>query len=292
MNMKWLSNIVVLMVLLISSIAGADLRSEEREFAEHGYKSMRALHEQTCSCAQDGNCKLKVTRAELKAQLQRFSESLPTMVAHLWPELTKKFSSMSTPDVRAYGERLGKDHLDSLPRDTVLLWARMLSSCWGMSAEPKTTPTAATPDKEVPHDGSLSKRGDVDDMKNGKLDEASGIAVFVQGCRGSAKDNPNAEPFCGCLSDYLRISPPSIIRVLQRDSETGDLSKIIELPGVKRCTKWVIDGVQGTNPFLKKGMKSSLAVEVAFSRCRTTLTNGKPTPSGIIFCNRFVATTP
>lgn len=37
-------------------------------------------------------------------------------------------------------------------------------------------------------------------------------------------------------------------------------------------------------------MKSSVDVEAAYMRCRTTMTKGKEEPSGVVFCNRLVAT--
>lgn len=271
--------------------AYADLASEEREFGEFGYKSMRAIHDQTCSCKADGNCQLKVTRDELREQLKRYTKSLETMIGRVWPELRKKFASMSEADARKYGERLGQDHLNRLPRKEMLLWAQMLSTCWGASAEP-TDPLPSTAKTDLPHDGSLSKSGTINDMKNGKLDEASGITVFMQSCRNGAPNNPNAAPFCGCLSDYLRVSPPSVIRVLNASSQTGDGSALLALPGVKRCTDWVTGGAHGNNPFVRKGVKPSVDVEAAFLRCRTTMTNGKPTPSGLVFCNRLVASSP
>jgi hypothetical protein len=271
-----------------TSTPSADLEREEREFGEYGYKSMRAVVEQSCSCGKDGACTLKISRVELRDTLSRFTDSLKTTMPRLWPELTKKMESMSTADGKAYGERLGQEHLNRLPRDEVLLWSRMLTSCWQTSAEPRK----AAPTSSKPHDGSLDKSGDISDLKNGKMDEPGGIAEFVASCRRSTQGNPNADPFCGCLSDYLRVSPPSVIETFRRASETGDASEMRDLPGVKRCTNWLTTGGEVPNPFLRKGMKSSLDVERAFARCRTQLEKGKTSPSGIVFCNRLVATTP
>jgi hypothetical protein len=284
------------LVLVAASVARADLKREEQEFGEHVYKSMRTIHDQTCSCKDDGNCMLKVSREELKAELDRFSESVKTVVPRLWPTIASKMASMSTEDARAYGERLGQSYLDRLPRKEVLLWARMLSSCWGTSQAPAEARSEPHDDDDTeddsPHDGSLNKSGEINDLRNGKLDEASGIATFLQGCRKTSRENPNGPPFCACLSDYLRVSPHSVIRVLKESSETGDASKLVALPGVTRCRKWVMEGSVEPRPFLRKGMKSSVDVETQFVRCRTTMTKGKPTPSGVTFCNRVVATTP
>jgi hypothetical protein len=272
----------------------SDITREESEFGEQGYKTMRAIHEQTCQCGRDGNCKLKVSRDELRAELARYTESLKTTAPRLWPALTKKMESMSTAEARVYGERLGQDYVNGLARDEVLLWSRMLSTCWGASAEP-TRPTgskARAVGADVPHDGSLDPSGEITDMKNGKMDEPGGVAVFVQGCRRTGGDNPNIDPFCGCLCDYLRVSKPSIIQILRRASKTGDASEMRSLPGVKRCTTWVTDGADGRNPFLKQGMKSSLSVEASFSHCRTSMEKGRGSPEGIVFCNRLVATAP
>lgn len=280
---------IAFIVMLATSSAFADIKTEEAEFGEHGYKSMRAIHEQTCSCKEDGNCRLKVTRAELKEQLERYTETSKTLVPRAWPELTKKFASMTTADARAYGERLGKDYLDTLPRKSVLLWMRMLASCWGTSTEPSNA-DSEQPAKDTPHDGSLSKRGEVMDMRNGKIDEASGIAVFVQGCRKTVEDKAKAGPLCSCFADYLRLSPPSVINTFRAASESGDVSELKQLPGLSKCAQWLTDGAEGRGPFVRKGMKSSTDVEAAFTRCRTKMTKGQPTPSGIVFCNRFVAT--
>lgn len=278
-----------LVLIFLAKVAHADLRTEEREFGEYSYKSLRAIHDQACSCKPDGNCQLKVTREELRRMLLRYTEALPTVVPRLWPELTRKLASMPTADASVYGERLGEDYLNTLPRDVVLLWARMLTSCWSVSADVKK-PIAVqlSVGKDIPHDGSLSKRGVVNDLHNGKLDEASGIAVFLQGCRKSAQDNPNAEPFCGCLGDYLRVSSPSVIQVL-KDSSNGDVSKLLALPGVKRCIKWIGDGGPANNPYLRDGMMSTIDVELAFLRCQTTVSS-KPVSERIVFCNRLVAT--
>ncbi|HWO18907.1 MAG TPA: hypothetical protein VNO30_09025 [Kofleriaceae bacterium] len=295
MRARTLGFLSILLVTLGTGQASADLADEEREFGEHVYKSMRAIHDQTCTCKDDGNCKLSVTREELAAQLRRFQETIPTMAPRLWPAVTKKMASMSTKEADAYGERLGQAYLTLLQRKEVMVWARMLSSCWGASKDPPV-PNASKPaqrvQKDTPHDGSLDRSGEIHDLKNGRLDEASGIAAFLDSCRGKAVDNPNVEPFCGCLSDYLRVSPPSVIRVLQDASATGNVTELLELPGMKRCTRWVTDGARGKSPYLREGMKASATIEVAFHRCRTSMSNGKPTPSGIVFCNRLVATSP
>lgn len=286
---------ILLVTFATERFALADLRDEEREFGEHSYKSLRAIHDQTCTCKDDGNCKLSVTRAELAAQLRRYSEALQTMTPRLWPALTKKMSSMSAKEAGVYGERLGQVYLDMLPRKEVMLWARMLSSCWGVSKDSAVPPASESTQherKDTPHNGSLDKSGEVHDLKNGRLDDASGIATFLKSCRGQVTGNPNAEPFCNCLSDYLRVSRPSVIRVLQAASTTGDVSELLKLPGVKLCTQWVGDGARGKSPYLNQGMKASSTIEVAFHRCRTTMSNGKSTPSGIVFCNRLVATSP
>lgn len=275
--------------------APTDFKGEEREFGEHAYKLMRAVHDQTCTCKEDGNCKLSVTRDELAAQLRRYSETMQRMMPRLWPSIAKRMEAMSTQDARAYGQRLAQEYLDTLPRRDVLAWARMLSSCWGTSQEPAagrapTREPRRTIDK--PHDGSLGRTGEIHDLSNGKLDEASAIATFLASCRGNAADNATAEPFCGCVSDYLRVSRPSVIHVLQDASTSGDVSALLELPGVKRCTQWVADGARGRSPFLRKGMKASRDVAASFARCRATKSQGTSTPSGVVFCNRLVATVP
>lgn len=286
-----------ILVVLFAATANADLRSEEREFGEHAYKSMRAIHEQTCSCVKDGNCKLKVSRADLRAELKRYEDGLETMLPHLWPELTKKFASMTTAEARAYGERLGQAYLDTLPREDVLLWARMLSSCW--SASPDVTassPGADTSEKsrkqDTPHDGSLDKSGGVTDLKNGKMDEPGAVAEFFESCRKSAKDSPVADAYCGCLGDYLRVSPPSTIEILRQAGDSGDATKVRQLIGFRRCSEWSLDGAHGVNPFLRKGMKSTFDVASGFARCRTNMTKGRDPSTGMEFCNRLVATTP
>ena len=287
--MRWAKTLLCL--LLVSRTATADRAREEEEFGAYGYKSMRAIFDQTCSCKEDGNCRLVVTRSELREQLKRYAKSIETVMPRLWPELTKVFAGMSTAEARQYGERLGQRYVQGLPRKDLLLWMRMLTTCWGTSNDKASDEGGPAVDDDTPHDGSLSKRGEVMDLRNGKLDEASGIAVLLSGCRKTADNNPNAGPFCGCFADYLRVSPPYVIRTLREGSATGDVSAVRALPGVQTCTDWIADGASGRNPFLKKGMKSSIDVEAAFTRCRTKMTKGKG-PSGIAFCNRLVATAP
>jgi len=273
--------VAIAVVLCWASAASADLASEEKSFGVWGFNQMREIHRRTCTCKPDGDCTLKVSLDEVRAQLTKFAESVNPMAQKSWPILWKKMSAMSESDSHAYGQVVGKRHVDSLPKDEVAKWTRMIQSCWGASSEPATS--AKQPDPDAAHDGSLDASGKTDDLNDGKLDEASAIAAFMKSCRASGGGESIAA-YCGCVSDFLRQSPPSTIRVVV--SATGD--DIQALPGVAKCTKWFEGGARKAHPFAKKRMKPSLAIEAAFNRCRAT-PKGKPDDTGVVHCNRHVA---
>lgn len=139
--------LVVAAVVFLTDTASADLASDEREFGEYFYKSLRTVHDQTCTCKGDGNCRLTVSRDDLREQLRRLNETAATMVPRAWPDLAKKFAALSPSEARALGQAMGQAYLLTLPREDVLLWMRMLSSCWGVSAEPQEQGQGADPSK-------------------------------------------------------------------------------------------------------------------------------------------------
>ena len=273
--------IAAVVLVVWGSLAWADLASEERAYGEWAYKATRAVHDKTCTCNKAGDCTVKVSRDELGAQFRQFGESMKAELSK-WPVLFKKMSAMNEADAHKYGAEVGKRYLDSLPKDEVVKWTRMAATCW-----PQSDPAPAA-DGDAPHDGSLDRTGTTDDLTDGKLDEASAIASFMQSCRKSG--GTTVGPFCGCLGDYLRQSPASVIRLAIEASTSGNTTEFEKLPGVTKCGKWFADGARKSHPFAKKGMKLSVAVEAAFTKCRTTMAKGKVDATGVTFCNRHVAT--
>lgn len=273
---------LLVLVVCWSSIASADLASEEKGFGAWGYKAMRDVHSRTCTCKPDGSCTLKVSRDELATQLRKFTEAVNAEIQKSWPVLGKKMSAMTDADARAYGADVAKRYIATLPRTEADAWNRMVNTCWAPPSD-----ASRSPEPDAPHDGSLDASGKTDDLTDGKLDEASAIASFMKSCRASG--GARVAPFCGCISDYLRQSPPSAIRVAVAATSSNDTTEFEKLPGVTTCNKWFADGARGRNPFAKKGMKLSTAVEASFNRCRTT-PKGKPEDTGVTHCNRHVAT--
>ncbi len=155
-----------------------------------------------------------------------------------------------------------------------------------------STGVVAAAPPEAPHDGSLATSGAITDVNGGVLDEPGAIDTSVRNCVKSAQGgfpDEQTKALCGCVTDWLRTSKPSVFLAWVKAGTTGDASSL-DLRPLAVCKSWAAEGMKRAQPYLLANMWASVDVSQSYQSCLHSYRD-RTGLDLLRWCNRLIGTT-